>query len=207
MKWLAVALPVALIFSFYFMSEKEEHGFAQKTVVEDASSVNEGTVEPLRKKRDQALQEAERQGQLAERALQSTTDVFDPYDHPSSQYQSNVFDDSDHSCIGGDCSDNEYGPIDPYDSDPSDKFDSATEAKLQLERLKSLSEFDREQQIMANNGTITIGMPKRLVTQAWGVPNRINKNTTGREQWFYRESSRSKHVYFDNSGKVTSFGY
>ena len=96
MKWFGIILPVALIFSFYLMSEKEEHGFVQETVLENGNSSKDDSMEHLN-------------------ALQLTDDlVSDSYDRPSFEYQSNHLNNSDHSCLVGDCPDNENKSIDSY---------------------------------------------------------------------------------------------
>ena len=94
MKWFGLILPVALIFSFYLMSEKEGHGL--ETLLERGNSSKDDSMEHLD-------------------ALQLSDDLIsDSYDRPSFEYQSNRLSNSNHSCLAGDCPDNEDKSIDSY---------------------------------------------------------------------------------------------
>ena len=87
MKWFGIILPVALVFSFYIMSEKGEHGIIQETVLENGNSSEDDSVEDHGRERDQALQEAERQTH---------------------------FNNRDHSCLEGRCPDSKNRSIDSH---------------------------------------------------------------------------------------------
>lgn len=57
------------------------------------------------------------------------------------------------------------------------------------------------------NGSVMLGMTKKMVKVSWGEPNDINRTVTTnniREQWIYGSIKNRRYLYFEN-GILTSF--
>ncbi len=75
--------------------------------------------------------------------------------------------------------------------------------------LSSLVERDRLQ-ILANDGKIAVGMPKSMVSQAWGRPDSVQRQSgrSGyREVWVYQKGKKKRKVTFEATGNVKSIKY
>lgn len=58
--------------------------------------------------------------------------------------------------------------------------------------------YDSEYVDLARQGKIRVGMPVELLIKSWGEPEKINKNSTGRNQWIYESGDERQYVYVEN---------
>lgn len=59
---------------------------------------------------------------------------------------------------------------------------------------------------LTGNNKVQVGMMAEDVEKSWGRPDRINRSSSGNDQWVYeRPDYRSQYVYVDGSGCVTAW--
>lgn len=96
---------------------------------------------------------------------------------------------------------NQKGNISVVDTDYVNPLSNGQIVLFTNEEYKSLcSKYGGEYMNLVRQGKIRVGMPEALLIMSWGMPEDINRSSSGLDQWVYD----SQYVYV-KGGKITAW--
>lgn len=87
--------------------------------------------------------------------------------------------------------------VDSTAPQPDPGFEAVVQQSYEREkRAKQQARFNQ----MINEKKVAVGMTENQAVQSWGQPSKINRSSSGADQWVYRRSGSAsdQYLYFEN---------